>query len=253
MLAVDAFQQGLNFLIGLVLQGMLQIQIVEGAGDPLCHPASQQRRQGNGKQRHQRHGCQHSQHQIGRGGLIQRNPQYRAVGELLRLIDGSPGQGVGVADRGAVAGFHGIPDFLPGAVVFHGGFIAFAVVDHRSVGVHPGQPEPVVPGCLQIGKPGQLRAGGGQVQFIPQLPALDAVKIIEKHTNNHTQAAKQHHHSHKQGGAKNLSCHSVSPTGSPHCARSQSGCRSAPASAEGFGCAYPRCGSPPENPCPTPD
>ena len=120
-LLVDASQQGRQLLVGIVLQRVLQIQLVEGLYDMLGQPPGQQGRQRQRQHQHDQEGLEHAQYQHARGGAADGDTQHGAVIQALRLIDGLFQQRGGVAAGLALPRQQRLLDLLALAVVLHTG------------------------------------------------------------------------------------------------------------------------------------
>ena len=67
-LLVDAAQQGRQLLVGVVIQRVLQIQLVQGLHNVAGHTPGQQRRQNQRHRQHHQKRLEHTQHQHARRG-----------------------------------------------------------------------------------------------------------------------------------------------------------------------------------------
>ena len=176
-LDVDAAQQGGQLLIGVVFQGVLQVQGVQGRGDAAGQAARQQARQDQGHRRRQQNGRQHSQQQHPHGGPADGNAQHRAVRHPAGIVAGFFQQGAGIAGGVAGAGAQGLPHLGAVAVIFQAFGVPLGVAQHRPVRGDPGQAVAVRRELVQIVAALGLHRGGGQLQLILQLVFLHGGKI----------------------------------------------------------------------------
>ena len=176
-LHIDAAQQGGQLLIGVVFQGVLQVQGVQGRGDAAGQAARQQARQNQGHRRRQQDGRQHPQQQHPHGGPADGNAQHRAVRHPAGIVAGFFQQGAGIAGGVAGAGAQGLPDLQAVAVIFQAFGVPLGVAQHRPVRGDPGQAVAVRRELVQIVAALGFHRGGGQLQLILQLVFLHGGKI----------------------------------------------------------------------------
>ena len=178
-LLVDAAQQGRQLLIGVVVQRVLQIQLIQGLYDMLGQTPRQQRRQGQRHHQHHKEGLEHAQHQHACRGAADGDTQHRAVVEPLGLIERFFQQRGRVAAALAVSGQQRLLDLLSLAVVFHSTGIGLRVVQHRAVRCHPRQTIAVRAEGGEIALAVQpLYGGRGKAQLVLQLLLLHAAEVF---------------------------------------------------------------------------
>lgn len=203
-LLVDASQQGRQLLVGIVLQRVLQIQLVEGLYDMLGQPPGQQGRQRQRQHQYDQEGLEHAQHQHARGGAADGDTQHGAVIQALRLIDGLFQQRGGVAAGLALPRQQRLLDLLALAVVLHTGGVGAGIVQHGAVGRHPGEAVAVRAEGSEVALPLPLLHGGGrQAQLILELLLLHAAEVFVKAAHNDHQAGQQHRARRDHHGAEN--------------------------------------------------
>ena len=196
---------------------MVQVQGVERADDPLCHPAGQDGGQGRGQYSNDENGLEHPQHQGQLGGLTGGDPQHRAAVQSAGIVQRPLRQGVRVAHAAALSAEERLPYLNAAPVVFHLLHGDVGVKEHRPVGAHPGQPvvgASAPAGILggqpfQVVLPAGLHPAGRQPQLVPQLAFLHVPEIVVQAAQHNHQAGRQHRRGHHQGGSKNFPCHGV--------------------------------------------
>ena len=234
VLPVDAVEQRRNFLIALVVQRVLQVQMIERLHDLLGQPPRQQAGQEQRRGQHHQHRLQQSQHQPPRRCPADGNTQHRAVLQPTGKVQGLFHQGGGIAGALPLPQLQGVLNFRAVLVVLHLARIRLRVIKNAAVLPYPCQ---TVAFRLQAGKVAFsffLHGGDRQTELVPQLALLQVFKIAVQAIQNNQKAGQQHHARHQQDGAENSFIHTlVPPAGSPRCARSESCRRRGPASAAG--------------------
>ena len=109
---------------------------------------------------------QHTEQQHHQRFLAGGNPQHTAVGKPCRLVHPPFQKGIGLAHGAAAAVAQRLPNLFPLQMVLHLPGFGMGVVQHRAVGLNPGNPEAFRFHGLQVVKPPLLRTGSGETQFI---------------------------------------------------------------------------------------
>ena len=94
MLLMNPVQKRRQFFIGVILQGVLQVQMVQRLHNFLRYPFGQNRAQNQGDADHHTERMQHSHHQNHQRLPADRNPQDTSVRQPFRLIDSAFQQSV---------------------------------------------------------------------------------------------------------------------------------------------------------------
>ena len=210
-LVLQSAQQGRKLLIGVVFQGVLQVQGVQGAGDAAGHAAGQNAGEDQGHGDDRQDGGEHTQKQHAHGDAAGGQAQDRAVRQAAGVVEGLFQQSGAVTAGLTGAVGQGLTDLLALGVVLHGRSVSLRIIEHRAVGAKPG--DAVIVG-VQLGQIGLAVAGlhgrSGDGQLIPELLLLDMAEIGVQCAHDNDQTGQQHRKPHRHGGAKYLFCHMVS-------------------------------------------
>ncbi len=210
-LVLQTAQQRRELLVGVIFQGVLQIQGIHGLCDAAGHAAGQDPGEDQRHSDDRQNGGEHTQKQHAHGDAAGGQAQDRAVRQQPGVVEGLFQQGgtVTAGLTGAVG--QGLTDLLALGVVLHGRGVSLRIIEHRAVGAEPG--DAVVVG-VQLGQIGLAVAGlhgrGGDGQLIPELLLLDAAEVGVQRAHDDDQTGQQHRKPHRHGGAKYLFCHMVS-------------------------------------------
>ena len=208
-LAVDAAQQWRELLIAVVLQGVLQVQGVEGLHDPLGKAAREERAEGQGRREDDEQGLQRPQKEAGRGGPARGEAEDRPVPQALGPVHGLLQQRGGGAAVRALAVGQGVLDLLAAGVVFHGGGVRLAVIEDGAVPGHPGDADGAGGQGLQVIEAPPLHRRGGELQLLPQLPLLQIAEVGVEDAHDGGEAREERHRRRQQDGSKDLSGHGL--------------------------------------------
>ena len=209
-LVLQPAQQRRQLLVGVVIQRMLQIQPVQGLDDAAGHAAGQQARQDQRHHQHQQQRLEHGQQQHAPGDPGGGQAQHRAVGQAPGVIQRFLQQRGAVAAALAHAGGQRLLHLLTLGMVLHGGRVGPGVVQHRAVGLHPGDAVVVGGQLAQVCFALALHRRGGDGQLVTELALLQADVVVVQAAQDHRQRGHQHRQPHRQGGVKNSFCHIVS-------------------------------------------
>ena len=194
VLMMQAAQERLELFVGCLIHlGMLQIDLVEGLGEPLAQLVGDGHRHQSRKNKHQqqrrREACQQRHAGIVGAGDAEDLPVFQQHG----AIDGLLGQRFGIAAAFAGALGNGLDDFRPVGVVFHLRGVGVAVKENGAVGVDKGQPVLSVAQMFQIVQALPLHVGREVLQLVHQLVGQLRFKIGE-------QDGDEQGHAYQQGG-----------------------------------------------------
>ena len=95
-------------------------------------------------------------------------------------------------------------------VVLHGGRVGPGVIQHRAVGLHPGDAVVVGGELAQVRFALPLYRRSGDGQLVTELALLHTDVVVIETAQDHRQRGQQHRQAHRQGGVKNSFCHTVS-------------------------------------------
>ena len=252
VLQIHAVEHGVQLLIGVEAQGMVQVDGVERLHDVPRQAAGQQ-----GADAHAGHRAgQHQEHRVKEGGedavLRLRQAQHHAVGQAAGIIDADLTHRVGQMGAPALALGHRVADLLAAEVIAQKGDIASVIKKDAATLIDQRDASAVYALGQERGRVG----GGGQRRFdgVGQLRQTVGELTLEEDVQpaGGQRAHQQRRHQRaRQQAAQELFTHSEPPSGSPRRARWRSASRTRPASAGGYGCARPRCGCRRHRRCPT--
>ena len=210
LLVGDPAKQRLHFQIfflPVILPGVVQVNGVDRLHDHFGDLRCQEHGENQGNENHDADGTGKSQHQCPHGHLDNRKPKHAAVRQPLGAVQLLFCQSAGIAAALAVAFRQSLTDFLPLKVVFHGGRIRRAVIEHRTFGINPGHPVAADFQSIEIRLPGKGNAPGRQQGLGAQLVLLKLGEIVVGQAHNEGQCYEKHRNRHQTNGVENLFIH----------------------------------------------
>ena len=206
-LAADSSEQRRQLLIGVVVQRMLQIQLVERLDDVLRQPLGKHRRKHQHDQKQNHDGLEHPHHQHPHGRPADGDAQHRPVVQPARIVQGLFQKRGGIAGAFSRSVLQRLADLAAVRVAGKLACVGLCVVQHRAVRGHPGQAEAGRRDLLQIFRSVSADARDRKAEVVPDLPLLRVGRIAVHARDDHNQTRQQNHRRHKHNGAENFLRH----------------------------------------------
>ena len=207
MLAADAAKEGGKLLIGIVIERMIEVEVIERLDDAAREAAGKDGREDKRRDQHGEDRLEHAEQEDADRRAAARDAEHRPVGEARCAVHGFFQEGGGIADALARAGFQRLLHLGTFGVVFQLRSIRIRVVKNRAVGGDPGEAEAA---GVDLAKPRfavGLGQDGGKAQLVLQLRLLHAGKISIEAAPNDDQAGEENRPRDEQDGAEDLFGH----------------------------------------------
>ncbi len=92
-------------------------------------------------------------------------------------------------------------------MVFHFAGLGVGVVNHRAVGIHPGQAYVAVLQAVEVVEPAELDAVGGEPGFNPELFGLLGCKIVVERAYYKGESGQEDHQARQEDAPEDTLCH----------------------------------------------
>ena len=207
MLAADAAKEGRKLFIGIVIERMIEVEVIERLDDAARETAGKDGREDKRRDQHGEDRLEHAEQEDADRRAAARDAEHRPVGEARCAVHGFFQEGGGIADALARAGFQRLLHLGTFGVVFQLRGIGVRVVEDGAVGGDPGEAEAA---GVDLAKPRfavGLGQDSGKAQLVLQLRLLHAGKISIEAAPNDDQAGEENRPRDEQDGTEDLFGH----------------------------------------------
>ena len=207
MLAADAAKKGRKLFIGVVIERMIEVEIIERLDNAAREAAGKDGRQDKRRDEHGEDRLEHAEQEDADRRAAARDAEHRPVGKARCAVHGFFQKCSGIADALARAGFQRLLHLGTGGVIFQLVGVRVGIVENRAVG---GDPREAEAAGVDLAKPRfavGLGQDGGEAKLVLQLRLLHAGKVAIEAAPDDDQAGEEDCSRDEQDGTEDFFGH----------------------------------------------